>query len=779
MTLPVTSPPTPDIPATADVPVAAEAEADEILVTATRRETVSSRVPASITALGRDGMDERGLRSFADLARFVPGVRFDPENGSIGIRGIEAGQGGAGTTGIYIDDTPIQIRGLGFNPEEATPAIFDLDRVEVLRGPQGTLFGAGSQGGTIRFITPEPSLTTSSLYARAEANATRHGGLGREAGVAAGAPLVADRLGIRLSLWHRRDAGYIDHVDPATARVDDRDINSGDITVARVALAWAQGATRITPAILYQRRRTNAWNFYFVGLSTPGKGAFRTASPEYRGGGDDYVLPSFNLRHETGGGSAIVGNLSYFDRRNVTGYDGTVYMLSYLQHRDIYPGPYDGNARYPFLTASGINPALPAFLSPSRIVNRQRNLTAELRIHGAPGGRLDWVAGLFHQRARTRSAETITERDNDAFYRTVFGRGSQDLFGYPNIGDDSYLKTLDADERQVAVFADARYRLTDRLTVSTGARAARIRFGYRGVEAGNFIAAPLLGRGRATQSPVTPRLGLDYRPGGDALLYANWATGFRAGGANAPVSVAACRSDLDLLGIDRAPADYDADRVRTIELGAKGSAFGRHLRIGVAAYRNLWNGIQRNVYLGGCGLQFIANLGRARTQGIDLQATVQPVPGLRLDAAIGVTDARFVDTIRVGPLATSVRAGDAIETPPWTVALGGRYDVALAGRDHYFRLDVQRLARLGRLTAERNPLNESAYVPGTRSPDAILNVSARAGVALGGAEVSVFVDNLLDRGSRTSSAPIDATAELVVASSIRPRVVGLTLVTRR
>ncbi|MGK6324491.1 TonB-dependent receptor [Sphingomonas sp. DT-51] len=756
-----------------------EGLADDILVTATRRETVASRVPASISVLSRDGMDERGIRSIADVARLTSGVRFNPANGSISVRGIEAGRGGAGTTGIYIDDTPIQLRGLGFNPDEAMPAIFDLDRVEVLRGPQGTLFGAGSQGGTVRFITPQPSLSTSSGYARAELNSIEHGGLGWELGAAASTPLVAEQLGLRLSLWHRRDGGYIDHVDTASNQIDDRDINAGDVTVSRVALLWAPlGSLRVSPSLLFQRRQTAAWNSYFAGLSRPDAGAFRSSSPEYRGGRDEYVLPSLNVRQEVSWG-ALVANLSYFNRRNLTGYDGTVYNLSYLQHRDIYPGPYDENAVYPFLLERGINPALPHFLSPSRVINRQRNVTAELRAQASPGGRLDWVAGVFYQRAKTRSFEAIEERDNQVFYRDVFGQSAEELFGYSNVGNDSYVKNVDADETQLAGFADVRYRVAERLTISAGARAAHTTFTFRSSEAGNFTAEPLLSRGRAAQTPVTPRLGVDYVLGRRGLLYANLATGFRAGGANAPVNPIACRVDLDSLGTDRAPMTYGADRVRTAEIGVKGSAFGEGLRFDVAAYQNRWNGIQQNVYLAGCGVQFIANLGRARTRGVDLQATVRPARGLLIDATIGVTEARFAETVSVGPLVTTVRAGDAIEGPPWTASLGSRYDFTIAARQHYVRLDLQRLARLRRATPERNPLNETSYVPGSSAPDAILNISARAGLRLGSTEISLFADNLLNRASRTSSAPVDAEARLVVASSVRPRVMGLTLMTQR
>ena len=135
----------------------------EITVTATRREESLSKVPISVTALSQENLDLRGIKDFSEVARFTPGVAFDNSGtNNISIRGI-SGTGGAGTTGIYIDDTPIQMRALAFSPDEALPKSFDIDRVEVLRGPQGTLFGSGSEGGTVRYITTQPSLSRTSV----------------------------------------------------------------------------------------------------------------------------------------------------------------------------------------------------------------------------------------------------------------------------------------------------------------------------------------------------------------------------------------------------------------------------------------------------------------------------------------------------------------------------------------------------------------------------------------------------------------------------------------
>src|SRR6202045_625302 len=180
----------------------------EIVVTATRHEEGLSKVPISVTAMTQEALDVRGIKDFQDVARFTPGVNIDNSGtNNISIRGI-ASTGGAGTTGIYLDDTPIQMRALAFNPDEALPKTSDIDRVEVLRGPQGTLFGAGSEGGTVRYITTQPSLTQNSFYAREEVSTTQGGSISYEGGIAAGGPLIDNTLGARFSVWYPPGGGY-------------------------------------------------------------------------------------------------------------------------------------------------------------------------------------------------------------------------------------------------------------------------------------------------------------------------------------------------------------------------------------------------------------------------------------------------------------------------------------------------------------------------------------------------------------------------------------------
>ncbi|MGO9933860.1 MAG: TonB-dependent receptor plug domain-containing protein, partial [Steroidobacteraceae bacterium] len=217
-----------DTAASADTETAGAGNLIEIVVTATRREENISKVPLSITALNQDELDQKGIRDFSEMVRFTPGVSIDTAGtNAISIRGISS-SGGAGTTGIYLDDTPIQIRAVGFNPDDTLPKTFDLDRVEILRGPQGTLFGAGSEGGTVRYIMTQAPLTGESTYARGEVSFTQGGQPSYELGVAHGMSVIDDVFGIRASAWARYDGGWINRVDPTNGDLTEKDANFAD-----------------------------------------------------------------------------------------------------------------------------------------------------------------------------------------------------------------------------------------------------------------------------------------------------------------------------------------------------------------------------------------------------------------------------------------------------------------------------------------------------------------------------------------------------------------------
>ncbi len=760
-------------------------EVEEIVVTATRQAQVLSRVPLSVSAYTQETMDKKGVKSFEDVARFTPGVRFDSGDNSISIRGISSGAG-SGTTGVYIDDTPIQMRSLGFSADDSLPAIFDLERVEVLRGPQGTLFGAGSQGGTVRYITPQPSLTQYSGFGRAEVSKTRYGGTSYEGGAAFGGPLIEDKIGVRFSAWQRQDAGWIDRVDNASISaanprgiVNDKNANSGRVSVLRGALAFQPiDGLLVTPSVQYQKRTTRDNDTFFEGISDRGDGVFRKSSPEYRGSRDSFYMPALNIQYDVGA-VRIVSNTSYFHRNNTTGYDGTIYNLSYYQ--SLYLDEVgEGAPLYPFLTSTGINQALPRYLSPAVVTNTQRNFTQEVRIQSAdPEARLTWVAGVFYQRNRQSSTEELVEPAVEALFPFAFGQTLEEYFEYPMFGQDSYINQTRATETQIAAFADLTYALTDQLKVTAGARYAKAKFAFTNFADGSQNYGRTEGEGNSSEKPFTPKLGLAFQADPNNLFYATWSKGFRVGGANPPVPVDACRVSLNAFGLTGAPSSYSSDTVASWELGTKNRLFDRKLQVAASVYHIEWTGIQQGVNLPSCAIQFTDNLGNARSRGFDIQATLTPVEGLSIDAAVGYTDAEYTSTTQFAANRIIVSKGNSLGSPPWTVALGAQYDFPLFDHSGYVRADYQYTSKRDGLVPSEDPRNRG-YDPENVKPDATNMVNLRAGAIIGGnANVSLFVDNLLDASPLRSRGHSDTETLLFTQSTFRPRTVGVTVTYRR
>jgi iron complex outermembrane receptor protein len=739
------------------VAAADEGQLQEVVVTATRRAESESRVPISMTALTQASMDDRGIKDFTDVARFTPGVTVSGGTGntnSISIRGIGS-SGGAGTTGIYIDDTPIQIRGIGFNPDEALPKTFDLARVEVLRGPQGTLFGAGSEGGTVRYILTQPSLTTPSTYVRTELSTTENGDPSYEAGVAHGGPVVDGIFGYRASVWYRHDGGWIDRVDPFTGQTVDHNGNYGGTLMARLAAIWQPvSGLRITPSIIYQDRKFHDIDGYWPILSNPDQGRFVSGNPDRRPIPDQYYLPALKLEWDLGK-AQLISNTSYYHREEMGGYQGTIYNLGYYQTFN-WPGgtpsgtalPFLNPALYPLIDASGLHlpQSLWNYRSPATVTNAQSNVTQEIRLQSTdPTSRLTWTVGGFWSLDRVKSIEEINDPMIDTFFTTMFGvtGTGPNGFGYPLLpnGDDYYNLNIGYD-RQLAGFGEVTVRLVGGLQATAGVRVSKTKFTSFHYADGPQNGGPGYGSGAASETPITPKFGLKWQINETNMVYATYAKGFRIGGANAPLP-AGCGVDLANLGMTNEPATFKSDSTKSYEIGAKDNIANR-VRLDSSIYYINWDGIQQNVYLPGCGLQFTGNFGQAVSKGFDLQADFLLGAGFSLETAVGHTIARFTAT---SP-GNVVMDGDTITglagaPSPWTATVGAQYAFAVGDHASFIRLDWEYEQRSRLLTPAEDPAS-SQYNPFSFTTPTTHFASLRLGTTVKEWDIQFFVDNLLD-----------------------------------
>jgi iron complex outermembrane receptor protein len=747
---------------------------EEVTVTATRQEESLNRVPISVSVETRDAMDIKGIKDFSDVVRFTPGVSFDSgETNAIAIRGV-ASSGGSGTTGIYIDDVPIQMRALGFNPDDTLIKVFDLDRIEILRGPQGTLFGSGSEGGTVRYITSQPNLNTSDLYGRVESGYTIDGSPSYEAGISGGTPIIDGTLAVKASVYYRRDGGWIDRIDPTTLAVVDANANHDETTALRFAAVWkpADNLT-VTPSFFYQDRERNDVTIYWPLYSDPNSNKYVSANPTASPEPDVFFVPALNVQLDAGP-VRLISTTSYFHRDDQSDYEGTLYNLSYYQSigaDEINPaGPGNLIPGFPLIDGSGIH--LPAGLtnyrSPNTVTNQQRNFTEELRAQSTDkDARVNWTVGFFMSLNRQFSFEQIHDPMADVFWNQEFGTPIASYFGTPTNPDgssvlpygDSYFNRLVSHDRQFAGFGEADINLTDKLKLLAGARIAYTQFSIQSLSDGPQNGGPSPANNSASQTPVTPKLGLSYQANADNLFYATYAKGFRPGGGNPNVpGGAVCGQDFINLGISGAPPTYKSDTVQSFEVGAKNN-INHAVQLDTSIYYIKWNDIQQNVVPPICEIQWTQNLGKAVSKGFDIQADFDLGSGASLESSLGYTDAQYTANAFIGSSGPGqvpvVATGDAIvgengtAQAPWTATISPQYKFSAFDHASFVRLDYEWGSGEKWLPASRDSRTGQYDAGAANLPTLTLPLfsthflSMRAGTQISHMELSIFADNLL------------------------------------
>lgn len=728
-----------------------EDSAGDIIVTATRQSQSINKVPVSVSALSREALDSRGIRDFTDVIRQTPGVTIERTNttSNIAIRGVNSSVGAA-TTGIYIDDVPIQIRQLGYGGGNTYPVVFDLERVEVLRGPQGTLFGAGSEGGTVRFITQQPSFGGLKVYGRAELSSTEGGGANGEAGASVTGPVVGDTLAFAASGYYRRDGGFVDRISSFTGNVVDKNANRSDSYVGRVALTWQPADTvKITPSLFYQNVRVNDSSESWEDYSNYGDHVFRNANQVRELSRDKFYLAAVNVSVDLGGVD-LIGVGSYFDRKNFFVQDYTTFDQT-------------------LFTGVHALPQFPDQQAPSNFLVAQKNWTGELRLQSNQADSpLSWVVGGFYSHAKQTSIQQVFDP-----YLPVY------LFGAPTTvpGYSVYDQNALSVDKQLAAFGQLTYKFTDKLSAIVGLRYSHTVFSIHDVAQG-FVVGPLVDdRGRQKENPITPKFGVNFQANPDTLLYASASRGFRVGGYNPQVGTF-CGPELSSIGYPGGrPTNYKSDSVWSYELGAK-SRFGGGLgSIQASAYQIDWKNIQQAVALNSCGFQFTSNLGRARSRGFDIQFELKPTDRLTLQAEVGYVDAKFLDTVLGGPAASAplVSKGDHVLGSPWTLSLHGQYDFDLLGpKGAYIRSDFDYRAKQKTTPPYLNPSN-GAIDTALAVPPAVSYWSARLGVRPGKFDVSLFVNNILNKSTWTRRERAGNPFEFFRRETVRPRTFGVTV----
>lgn len=774
-------------------------ELEEIIVTATRRDVSILDVPLSIEAFSQEMLDQKGIRNIEDLARYTPGMSLSQGFSNIkyiSIRGLSSSVG-ATMTGIYIDDTPIHIRSLVLMTF-FYPALYDLERVEVLRGPQGTLFGSSAMGGAVRFITAKPNLSEFEGNFRSELGFTEDGDPSYEAGVAIGGPIIQDTLGFRANINYRKDGGYIDRVPwlPERGTVE-ANSNSGDTLVANAALTWRpiENLT-ITPSYFHQEVNRDDVSTYW----TFGNGSTRPQPPIYEAGeglastgSDETDLFQAKIQWDVGPVS-LISNTAYVDRHIQSFDDSTAFIL------DLYSGILGTGALgdlfngliLPLAGASGpLNfemslPGLPG--SPDGRCGEctyieldmiQEGWTQEFRVQSSdPDARFQYVVGGFYQTTDQSSHEfDVAPWAQDGGFlgtgspiaRAIFGTVLLPV-GPTGLTADSYTEITD---EQTAVFGQADFEVVDKLTLTAGLRYSILDFESQSiavdVTTGEEFVLP---RRTSREKPVTPKFGIQYDFSDNLMAYASAAEGFRSGGVNTASEGTpdeACQAGLALIGYTEIPATYESDSTWNYEIGAKGLV-GGNLSFAADVFYTEWDDVQRTRQIPGCINIFTDNLGKARSQGVEARVTFVPAEGLTLDAGVAYVDATSQETLYVpGTENTIIRKGDRFATP-WTVNLSADYSTPIRWNNASAYGTVQYTYR-----------SDWDIKPGNVAANPILfhtddqqQLNFRLGIRHRGYDVSAFINNITNSTDIIGRLHFQP-SERIQVQTWRPRTYGVTV----
>jgi len=595
---------------------------DEIIVTGTRRSESVRDVPFNIQAISSDTLDKTGATDIADFARTVPGLSFTDSGPSRGVklvlRGLRTGTeaGLEPTTAVYVDEIPVDM------PLRGAPLdlkLVDIERVEVLRGPQGTLFGGGAIGGAVRYISKKPDTEKFEGRVGTELSTTRHGGTNYNLTGMLNIP-VADWMAVRANVGHFDNDGFIDNI-----RLGTNNVNDDRTTAARIAML-IEPTDGLDISLSYNRQTARYGDDYFqrenqpahtVDYVHPGDGRYKTQ------------LANLTLAYELGGVS-LTSSSSYVDERENKSNDGTFVI------RDQIFGSFLGPDDIPEFTVIAERRA------------KSRRFTQEVRMVSNWDGPFDWILGGYYSKERTRFLQA--ERVPVPFPgQAAF---EQNIIGAPLNDDKEYLIENVSRLRQLAVFGELKYNFTDAWQASVGGRY----FDVRGT--GTFYAidqwfgrdardANGLGRttplpeefsyGRYREKGSVWRFNSSYKIGDDGLVYVTVAQGYRPGGFNflSPNT-----------GIPAEGRQYDSDDLVSYELGGKFSLVQNRVYLSSALFRIDWSDIQTTVRTP-VGFPYRGNAGKAVSQGVEVELDARDilVSGLSFNLGYSYTDAKLTETI--------------------------------------------------------------------------------------------------------------------------------------
>lgn len=703
---------------------------NEILVTARKTTERLQDIPMSLAVVTSEAIEKTGAITLEDLGRAVPGltiVSAAPGQNTITLRGLS----GNYTVGLYLDDTPLSIGvGLAFGSNLVLdPALVDLDRIEVLRGPQGTLYGASSFGGTVRYITNEPNLTETHVTAKTTLSDTDRGGFNQEVDTLLNLPLIPGYAAVRAMAFERDYSGYIDRypTDPNNYLAVlpgpvENNINSEHTYGGRVSIEGKPtDAFSATLSAFYQRMDLGG---AFTFDDPPGSFDNPIQSrlvPEPST--DRLSLYTLTLQGDVHA-VHVTSSTSYLDRYGLNTEDDSKPLNFFVPLDAVYPsGIFAENGNHDFVE--------------------------EVRASGSAGP-VHALMGLFYAHAVSYGSLNWPAPPQ---YVPVFGEGVPAVYGW-----NDFLDT------QKAAFAEVNIDLAPGLQATLGDRLYRQNQRY-GVYVTGFFNGGTSPTNYSTSEAngTTPKYGLSYHVSPDILTYATVSKGYREGGPLFQVP-SLCDADLANIGLSSPPSAFKPDSIWNYELGTKTQWLDHRLTINSAVYYIDWTNIQQSISLPTCGFAFTGNFGTASSKGAEFEMNYEPTAALRLGLSFAYNEAKLTSTI---PGAQG-QAGETLEyAPRWGGAVSAEYTREIAADTSAFlrgdfNITTHEFANFDTQSAYRDVAGYS-----------LLNL--RLGVKHQAWRGGLFISNALDRRAETE-LPVANGIDLPTQRRIslnRPRTIGI------
>jgi len=727
----------------------------EVVVTAQKRAESSQKVPISLSVISGADLQQQGIRDVSDIAQIAPGVavqRTGPGENTVVMRGVASSAGVSSTTGIYYGEVPVSLL------RQVDMPLFDLARVEVLRGPQGTLYGSGSMGGTIKYVPNEPEFNryTTTVGVGVEHIDDSHG-LGHKTYGVVNIPIVDDKLAARIMVFSQYDKGYIDRYNVSqtnpvsgidTSIAPARGVNSADWYGYQIQLKYSpvENVT-ILPSFLSQKNEAASLFVVDLPQSNLAAGQLLQARDANSPHSNDTNIANLTIK-ATFGAVDLVSTTSYLQQISNENEDSAA-----TQH-----------------VLMGIEGPVVAF--PVWTWSKPKELIEEFRVSTKLDA-FEGTLGAYYNHTKTDSGQNIPfpqqwVTDYTARYGSVLsalGNPDYDILGTMYYGTSF----LESTER--SVFGQGTYHITDKLAATVGLRAAFFEVSGNNHAWGWANGPESISANGGSFHGLSPKYNVTYDLTPNAMVYATVAKGFRSGSSEAPAPIAVCGEQLrNELGIQSSPTVYTPDSLWSYEVGAKTTAFERRMTLNGAAYYIDWSNLQELVALR-CGFPFTGNYGKAKVEGAEAELTLLPIDQLTLHSSASYTQATLESTTS----GTAGVAGDPLpDVPKWTASVSAEYRQPIFENVNGFaRVEGSYQSMLFR----NFPLSNGAYDPFREVPSySFFNLRFGARQVEKKWEVTAYVTNLTDklaqsglRGSDTG-ADLDGTRPVAI---VQPRTFGV------